>query len=103
MKGPRSLTRFPVHLSSCACTKATGVPSSCRGAAPQTRVQAVEIAILKLASAYFAPGELAPKMTYPSVQELAKDGLPVAVTCRVLEVSRSRFYEWASRGLAARC
>lgn len=33
-------------------------------------------------------------MTYPLVQELAADGLPVAVTCRVLGFSRQGFYKW---------
>ncbi len=39
---------------------------------------------------------------FPLVQELADDGVPVAVTCRVLEVSRSGFYEWAGRGPSER-
>jgi putative transposase len=36
-------------------------------------------------------------MIYPVVCELAADGVPVAVTCRVLEVSTSGYYEWRSR------
>ena len=36
------------------------------------------------------------------VQELADDGIDVAVTCRVLKVSRSGFYEWRSWRLSAR-
>lgn len=39
---------------------------------------------------------------FPLVQELAADGIPVAVTCRVLRVSRSGFYEWSSRTPSAR-
>ncbi len=31
------------------------------------------------------------------VQELAADGFPVAVACRVLKVSTSGFYEWRGR------
>ena len=31
---------------------------------------------------------------FPLVRELADDGFDVAVTCRVLEVSRSGYYEW---------
>jgi putative transposase len=36
-------------------------------------------------------------MTYPVVCELAAAGVPVAVTCRVLDVSTSGYYEWRSR------
>ncbi|CAA9384978.1 MAG: Mobile element protein [uncultured Propionibacteriaceae bacterium] len=36
-------------------------------------------------------------MTYPVVSELADAGVPVAVTCRVLNVSTSGYYEWRSR------
>ncbi|PIE25764.1 MAG: hypothetical protein CSA58_12690 [Micrococcales bacterium] len=36
-------------------------------------------------------------MIYPVVCELAADGVPVAVTCRVLEVSTWGYYEWTSR------
>lgn len=61
----------------------------------QTRVQAMEIESLKPASAYLAR-ELAPKQLTPVVGDLA-DGVPVAVTCRVLGTSRSEFYDAASR------
>jgi putative transposase len=33
-------------------------------------------------------------MTYPLVLDLAADGLPVAVTCRVLGFSKQAFYAW---------
>lgn len=33
-------------------------------------------------------------MTYPLVLDLAADGIPVAVTCRVLGFSRAGFYAW---------
>ena len=36
------------------------------------------------------------------VQELADDGIDVAVTCRMLEVSRSGYYEWRDRPPATR-
>jgi transposase InsO family protein len=36
-------------------------------------------------------------MKYRLVRELAGDGFDVAVTCRVLGVSRSGYYEWAGR------
>jgi transposase InsO family protein len=33
-------------------------------------------------------------MMYPLVTELAADGIPVAVTCRVLKLSRQPYYRW---------
>lgn len=33
-------------------------------------------------------------MTYPLVKELAADGIPVAVTCRVLKLARQPYYRW---------
>ena len=39
---------------------------------------------------------------FPVVQELAADGVPVAVTCRVLNVSTSGYYEWRSRPASER-
>lgn len=33
-------------------------------------------------------------MTYPLVRELADDGIPVTVTCRVLKIARQPYYRW---------
>lgn len=33
-------------------------------------------------------------MSYPLVQDLAEDGVPVTVTCRVLKIARQPFYRW---------
>jgi hypothetical protein len=33
-------------------------------------------------------------MSYPLVLDLAVDGIPVAVTCRVLGFSTQAFYKW---------
>lgn len=33
-------------------------------------------------------------MIYPLVRELAGDGIPVAVTCRVLKIARQPYYRW---------
>ena len=41
-------------------------------------------------------------MTYPLVLDLAADGVPVAVTCRVLGFSRQAFYVWQTRPISAR-
>jgi len=49
--------------------------------------------ILRQAAAYFAR-EISPKVTYPLVLDLAADGVPVAVTCRVLGFSKQAFYAW---------
>jgi len=36
-------------------------------------------------------------MTYPLVRELADDGIPVTVTCRVLRFSTQGYYRWRKR------
>ena len=33
-------------------------------------------------------------MMYPLVRELAEDGIPVSVTCRVLKIARQPYYRW---------
>jgi putative transposase len=33
-------------------------------------------------------------MMYPLVRELAADGIPVTVTCRVLKIARQPYYRW---------
>ena len=33
-------------------------------------------------------------MSYPLVRDLAADGIPVAVTCRVLKIARQPYYRW---------
>ena len=41
-------------------------------------------------------------MMFPLVQELADDGIPVAVTCRVLGFTKQGFYAWKKRGISHR-
>ena len=41
-------------------------------------------------------------MRFRLVRELADDGLPVAVACRILDVSTSGFYEWQDRPPSSR-
>ncbi len=57
----------------------------------------MENEILKRAAAFLREGECAPKMTFRLVRELAADGVPVAVACRVLRVSESGYFGWRSR------
>jgi transposase InsO family protein len=41
-------------------------------------------------------------MMYPLVCDLADDGIPVAVTCRVLGFSKQAFYKWRANPVTAR-
>ena len=36
-------------------------------------------------------------MMYPLVRELAEDGIPVTVTCRILSLSRQPYYRWLNQ------
>jgi putative transposase len=40
-------------------------------------------------------------MMYPLVRELAVDGIPVAVTCRVLKIARQPYYRWLAAPVTA--
>jgi transposase InsO family protein len=40
-------------------------------------------------------------MIYPLVRELAGDGVPVAVTCRVLKLARQPYYRWLAAPVTA--
>ena len=48
------------------------------------------------------PGRPGKKMIYPLVSELAADGIPVTVTCRVLKIARQPYYRWRSTRSAMR-
>ena len=41
-------------------------------------------------------------MMYPLVRELAVDGIPVAVTCRVLNIARQPYYRWLAEPVSDR-
>lgn len=41
-------------------------------------------------------------MMYPLVRELADDGVPVTVTCRVLKIARQPFYRWLAAPITER-
>jgi putative transposase len=40
-------------------------------------------------------------MMYPLVRDLAGDGIPVTVTCRVLKISRQPYYRWLANPVTA--
>jgi putative transposase len=63
----------------------------------RTRQLELENDILKRAAGVFRAGERPPKVIFPLVRELADDGIPVAVACRVLKTSRSGYYDWLGR------
>ena len=41
-------------------------------------------------------------MSYPLVLDLADDGIPIAVTCRVLKFSKQAFYAWRAQPVSQR-
>ncbi|MGW1166908.1 IS3 family transposase [Streptomyces sp. NPDC001153] len=56
--------------------------------------------VLRRAAAYLSQAHL-PKRIYPLVKELAADGMPVAVTCRVLKLARQPYYRWLDKPVTA--
>jgi len=41
-----------------------------------------------------SPRPICREMSYPLVRDLAADGIPVTVTCRVLKIARQPYYRW---------
>ncbi|MFI7585428.1 IS3 family transposase [Kocuria sp. M1N1S27] len=64
-----------------------------REAKKRIRLLEQENEVLRRAAAYLSQANL-PKIMYPLVRELAADGIPVAVTCRVLKIARQPYYRW---------
>ncbi|WP_453976363.1 IS3 family transposase, partial [Brevibacterium pityocampae] len=62
----------------------------------RNRLLEQENEVLRRAAAYLSQANL-PKRLYPLVRELAADGIPVAVSCRVLKLSRQPYYRWLTR------
>ncbi|WP_407939627.1 IS3 family transposase [Microlunatus soli] len=59
----------------------------------RNRLLEQENEVLRRAAAYLSQANL-PEMMYPLVRELAVDGIPVTVTCRVLKIARQPYYRW---------
>ncbi|MFJ3630897.1 IS3 family transposase [Streptomyces sp. NPDC090112] len=55
--------------------------------------------VLRRAAAYLSQAHL-PKRIYPLVKELAGDGVPVTVTCRVLKLARQPYYRRLDKPVA---
>ncbi|KQR26187.1 hypothetical protein ASF76_02715 [Microbacterium sp. Leaf151] len=53
--------------------------------------------MLRRATAYLSQAHRPGKRLYPLVKELACDGIPVTVTCRVLTLSRQPYYRWLNQ------
>ncbi|WP_107423183.1 IS3 family transposase [Streptomyces qinglanensis] len=62
----------------------------------RVRLLEQENEVLRRAAAYLSQANL-PKRLYPLVRELAADGVPVVVACRVLTLSRQHYYRWLSQ------
>ncbi|WP_330230251.1 IS3 family transposase [Nocardia sp. NBC_00508] len=78
----------------------TSESAELRAAKRRIRLLEQENEVLKRAAAYFAQANL-PKMIYPLVRELAEDGIPVTVTCRVLKLARQPYYRWLAEPVTA--
>ncbi|WP_432456946.1 IS3 family transposase [Cellulomonas iranensis] len=72
-----------------------------REAHRRIRLLEQENEVLRRAAAYLSQAHL-PERLYPLVSELAADGIPVAVTCRVLKLARQPYYRWLAAPVGAR-
>ncbi|WP_101953261.1 IS3 family transposase [Mycobacterium intracellulare] len=73
--------------------KSTSDSAEVRELRRRNRLLEQENEVLRRAAAYLSQANL-PKRLYPLVKELAVDGIPVAVTCRVLKLARQPYYRW---------
>jgi hypothetical protein len=73
--------------------ESTGESAELRGLRRRNRLLGQENEVLPGGSVSIA-GQPAGKRIYPLVKVLAVDGIPVAVTCRVLKLARQPYYRW---------
>ncbi|WP_152351854.1 IS3 family transposase [Brachybacterium subflavum] len=66
----------------------------------RVRLLEQENEVLRRAAAYLSQANL-PKRLHPLVSELAADGIPVAVSLRVLKLSRQPYCRWCSQQVTA--
>ncbi|WP_344036653.1 IS3 family transposase, partial [Mycolicibacterium alvei] len=76
--------------------RSTGESGELRDARRRIKLLEQENEVLRRAAAYLSQANL-PKRLYPLVAELAADGIPVAVTCRVLKLTRQPYYRWLAK------
>ncbi|WP_435873364.1 IS3 family transposase [Nocardia farcinica] len=67
----------------------------------RNRLLEQENEVLRRAAAYLSQAQLPGKKIYPLVKELAADGIPVVVTCRVLKLARQPYYRWLASPVTA--
>ena len=65
-----------------------------RTATKLIRLLEQENEVLRQAAAYLLQANLPEEMMSPLAGELAGDGVPVTVTCRVLNIARQPYYRW---------
>ncbi|MFC9949137.1 IS3 family transposase [Streptomyces prasinus] len=70
-----------------------------REARRRIRLLEQENEVLRRAAACLSQAHL-PKRIYPLVKELAVDGVPVTVACRVLKLARQPYYRWLDKPVA---
>ncbi|MDN3482886.1 IS3 family transposase [Arthrobacter sp. APC 3897] len=80
---------------------ATADSAEIRELKKRNRLLEQENEILRRAAAYLAR-DINPKMIYPLVTDLAAEGIPVAVTCRVLGFSKQGYYRWRTNPVTER-
>ena len=80
----------------------TGEHKELRELRKRNRLLEQEVEVFAACGRVFVAGASAGKMMYPLVSELAGDGIPVTVSCRVLQLSRQPYYRWLRQPVGER-